>query len=286
MFQNIGADRKNYHKLKTFTNSLEQKNSREVRKIGYTRRVPQKIFGTVRQNCDPPPHPNKIFGTLKTLNFKMVSFCKVDPRCGFNLVQCIYNGNFYSKTLLFNWYCSFNLGYFGNWVFYFGVGYFGFRVFWPWLFWDFGVEPLNIYGRQDWVCLDGYLLWSPRKHASTMSSSPSPDIPVFKNGLSKCHNFLETYNLVFQPKTYIFINVKHQIQRRKLLLALGSSLSHALYLRHLRQNSSILATKFTLWSWLFSAIGGDNAVLMKITVIKFKSQQKLYRINSGSMSDV
>ena len=134
MFQNIGADRKNYHKLKTFTNSLEQKNSREVRKIGYTRLVPQKIFGTVRQNCDPPPHPNKIFGTLKTLKFKMVSFSKVDPRCGFNLVQCIYNGNFYSKTLLFNWYCSFNLGYFGNWV------------FWRWVFWISGILALVILG--------------------------------------------------------------------------------------------------------------------------------------------
>ena len=62
------------------------------------------------------------------------------------------------RFLLFNWFCCFNLGYFGlgcfgtlvilTWVFwdfvYFGLGYFGFGYF--------GVEPL-IRKATGWLCL-------------------------------------------------------------------------------------------------------------------------------------
>ena len=52
---------------------------------------PHKTIGTVRRNCDPPPS-TKFSVLWKTLNFKMMSFCIVDPRCGSNFLQCICNG--------------------------------------------------------------------------------------------------------------------------------------------------------------------------------------------------
>ena len=49
-------------------------------------------ISTRRQNCHPQQIFMKIFGTLENLNFKKNSFCKADPRCGSNFVQCIYIG--------------------------------------------------------------------------------------------------------------------------------------------------------------------------------------------------
>ena len=50
-------------------------------------------FSTLRRNCDPPPPvPTKFSVLYKTLDFKRVSFCKVDFRYGNNFVQCIHDG--------------------------------------------------------------------------------------------------------------------------------------------------------------------------------------------------
>ena len=90
---------------------LEQKNSHDGEKNWVnTGRSPQNFpalldkivihltkLSALRQNCDPPsppppPKKNQNFWYSGKLNFKMASFCKVDPRCGNNLMQCVYNG--------------------------------------------------------------------------------------------------------------------------------------------------------------------------------------------------
>ena len=75
--------------VKVFTEiDLEQKNSREKQKDGYTRGLPHKLFGTVnqtfdwihmafvtvKQDCDPLYIKMifKIFGTLESFNFQNI----------------------------------------------------------------------------------------------------------------------------------------------------------------------------------------------------------------------
>ena len=119
--------------LKHSQTRSNRKTAARFEKLGIPGGYPRKFSALWDKIVTHHSTPTK-FSVLWRLNFKMMSFCKVDPRCGFNLVQCIYNGNFYSKTLLFNWYCSFNLGYLGNWV------------FWRWVFWISGILALVILG--------------------------------------------------------------------------------------------------------------------------------------------
>ena len=55
----------------------------------------QTFWGAVRQNCDLlplSPLPKKSFKIFGTLNFKIVSFCKVDSNVVVILDSVFYNG--------------------------------------------------------------------------------------------------------------------------------------------------------------------------------------------------
>ena len=61
-----------------------------------------KVFDTLRQNCNShrknfETNKNVIFWKIfwvlwKPSIIKMVRFCKIDLRCGRNVVQCLHNG--------------------------------------------------------------------------------------------------------------------------------------------------------------------------------------------------
>ena len=66
---------------------------------------PLKNFGTVNKSVIPFPQQNFRYSG-KTLCFKMVTFWKVDHRCGGSFAQCIYKKAGY-RRLIFQWICQF-----------------------------------------------------------------------------------------------------------------------------------------------------------------------------------
>ena len=89
-------------------NYLEHEDSRETQSDRYTRGIPHNFFSTVKKLSNEftmvsalgnkivmPFQKNdflKFSVPWKVLIFKMLSFCKVDPKCDSSFVQCICNG--------------------------------------------------------------------------------------------------------------------------------------------------------------------------------------------------